>query len=230
MKLRKTRHADTTELQLTLVSLFKCWLGSSQLSDIDCAAMMALSDCATKRDHSGNSAIKLHDERVNVFSGYVCVCVCVWLASCSPYVRDSSLLRWTGEETVSSRAFQGDISTGGRMGKREGEYQGISSCNFLWMSTRCTFLFVSASLIVFQHLVPLSPSFGLFHDSFCMCGFRQSAPGSWCDEVMRRDVVIQQFQPKGHICSLSFALYMSASLFLYSYLSVYLLYWVCALP
>lgn len=39
-----------------------------------------------------------------------------------------------------------------------------------------------------------------------------SAPGSWCDEVMRGDVVIQQFLPKGHICSLSFGLYISLHL------------------
>lgn len=112
---------------------------------------------------------------------------------------------------MSSRAFQGDISTKGMIRMRR-----------LWSSGN---LPLSLSLDVSVMLFPVYLTFSLciflsffslplfYHDSPSVCGTTESALGSWCDEVMRRDVVIQQFQPKGHICSLSFAHSISVRIF-----------------
>lgn len=135
----------------------------------------------------------------------MCVCVCVW---CRPYVTDPSPLTWVREETVSSRAFQGDIRTEGGIKEDTGRRSGnlpLSLC--LDVCVMLSPVCYTLSLCVFLHLFPVCClSFSFYYDSLCVCGSRESAPGSCCDEVMRRDVVIQQFQPKGHICSLSFAL------------------------
>lgn len=101
------------------------------------------------------------------------------------------------------------------------------------MSVWCSFLFVLPLSMCFFLVSVLSlPLF--YHDGLSVCGSRESAPGSWCDEVMRRDVVIQQFQPKGHICSLSFAVSISVCISLAAYFALPLfislfIYWICTL-
>lgn len=79
--------------------------------------------------------------------------------------------------------------------------------HFLWMSALFPVCLLFFLLWVFPLCLPSLLSFSAFyHDRHSVFGSRESAPGSRCDKVMRRDVVIQQFQPKGHICSPSFAL------------------------
>lgn len=72
-----------------------------------------------------------------------------------------------------------------------------------------------------------------YHDSHSVFGFRECASGSCCDEIMRRDVVIQQFRPKGHICSLSFPLYIcrrvSLPLSTLTFYNTLCIFWVCTL-
>lgn len=108
------------------------------------------------------------------------------------------------EETASSRAFQGDGTTGVRIKEHGGEDLGISLHRFLFFFW---FLHPFARICFFQRLLPLRCLSLPFITTGCLCtALEESALGSWCDTVMRGDVVIQQFQPKGHICSLSFAL------------------------
>lgn len=137
------------------------------------------------------------------------------------------------EETESSGAFQGDIGTEGRIRMKRGRRSG----NLL------SSLSLDGRVALFPVCLTLSVCFSLFffslrlfyHDGLSVCGSRESAPGSWCDEVMRRDVVIQQFQPRGHICSLSFALSISVcislapTLALPVFISLFI-YGICTLP
>lgn len=132
------------------------------------------------------------------------------------------------KETVSSRASQGDISTEGRINKGGGRIFG--DLPFI-TSSGClrSFLFVCSSFVGFSSVSSLFAVVLclLSQQALCVCS-RESAPGSRCDKVMRGDVVIQQFQPKGHICSPSFALCICLCLSLpllppFFHLSIYLL-------
>lgn len=96
--------------------------------------------------------------------------------------------------------------------------------HFLWMFTLFPVCLLFFLLWVFPLCLPSLLSFSAFYHN------RHSvfAPGSRCDKVMRGDVVIQQFQPKGHICSPSFALCICLCLSLpllppFFHLSIYLL-------
>lgn len=122
-----------------------------------------------------------------------------------------------GEEGLaSSWASQGDDSTEERIKKHVGgvrlwESPLITFSNFLlpFPLLLCTFLRCFSSGASLR-----SPSSR--RGCLRMAQRRENAPGSLCDTVMRGDVVIQQFLPKGHICSLSFCSpYLSESLFIY---------------
>jgi len=130
--------------------------------------------------------------------------VCVYVASRSPYITDLITFRWVRGKTASFRVFQGGVGT--KRARRSENLSFIASTGCLCeaLSTLWTILCHSA------------------------CGFGESASGSQCDEVRRRDMVTQQFQPKGHICSLSFALHIclhlsSIIILLSIYFSVYAL-------
>lgn len=178
-------------------------------SNIDCDAMMAYSWlCHKNRPQwdSGNKVARWKSECILEAIQNACACV----ASCRPYVTDPSQRGCWGKRRCPPGPFKVISAQRGGWRKMEGEYLGIS---LYQLSKWCSFLFVSVCYSPPIFSLPPSPCL-LSWQSVCMCvcGSRESAPGSWCDEVMRRDVVIQQFQPKGHICSLSFALYISLHL------------------
>lgn len=132
----------------------------------------------------------------------VCVCVCVWRR---PYVTDPGPLRWVRKRQCLPGPFKVMAVQRGGLTEMEGEDLGISLHRFHFS------VCLTLALCVFLHLFPLCCLSLPFITTASLCvAPGESAPGSWCDTVMRRDMVIQQFQPQGHICSLSF-LYLSAS-------------------
>lgn len=129
-----------------------------------------------------------------------------------------------GEEgAVSSRAFQGDDSTGVRIEEDRAGWGGGFGLGISLHHLLSLFFFGSSTAsLVDSASFDCSSSGALFPLPFITTGCLRmaqrgkNAPGSLCDTVMRGDVVIQQFLPKGHICSLSFCSpYLSESLFIY---------------
>lgn len=165
------------------------------------------------------------------FGMWVCVCVFV-CASRRPYVTDPRQGGGWGRDSVLRGPFKVMATQRGRLRTIEGGKK-------TWESPfiALTFLFVSPPLNVFSSLsFFFVASLCLFVMTVPLCvAPGESALGSWCDTVMRRDMVIQQFQPKGHICSLSFGLYiclciyLSQSLFLLSPSLSLFIYWGCTL-
>lgn len=102
------------------------------------------------------------------------------------------------------------------------ETRGISLYLFLLTSMWCSRLPVSPSPMCFSPSLSsrcLSLAFNMTV-ALCVCVPGERAPGSGSDEVMRGDAVTQHFQPKGHICSLSFALYVCISCALPVFMSI----------
>lgn len=164
---------------------------------------------------SGKTGVKLHDERVLVFisDGSECEClrVCVWRRS---YVTDPRPTRCVRQRRRPPGPFKVMAPPGWELRRIEGGGFGNlpSSLSFFFW-----FFHPFARICFFQRLLPLHCLSLPFITTGCLCAApEESALGSWCDTVMRGDVVIQQFQPKGHICSLSFALHICPNLpFLY---------------
>lgn len=121
-----------------------------------------------------------------------------------------------GEEGVASLwAFQGDDSSGVRI-KEDivgGGFGNLPSSPSLFFLVPFPLLLCTFFRLLLLWCLPVQ--------SFITTGLsahgteEENAPGSLCDTVMRGDGVIQQFLPKGHICSLSFCSpYLSESLFI----------------
>lgn len=192
----------------------------SELTNVDRRTIMAFFDCATKQDHNGSPAVKLRDERVNVFCRQfrigVCVCVCVW---CSPYVTDPSPLRWVRGEAVSSRAFQGEAGTEGRIEEDRGTRSGIlpSSPPLVCLSQPRSVCFPPVSL-----LCAASPCLSSW-PSLCAWLQRKCSGFTmwWSNEKRRGDSAVSAQRP--HLLSFLCSLYLSPSPPLSHSLSLYLL-------
>lgn len=148
--------------------------------------------------------------------------VCVWRRR---YVTDPRPVPWVRKGRRHPGPFKVMTALGWELRRIEWGW-GVGGA-LVWESPFITF---SLSLFFFWFLYcfACAPSFdcsssgALFPLPFITTGCLRmaqrgkSAPGSLCDTVMRGDVVIQQFLPKGHICSLSFCSpYLSESLFIY---------------
>lgn len=145
--------------------------------------------------------------------------VCVWRRR---YVTDPRPVPWVGKGRRRPGPFKVMTALGwelrrieqGGCGGRGGGALGISlhhllSLFFLW------FLYWFRLCAFLRRLLLRSALSACLSSRRAVCAWHRGeggggvAPGSLCNTVMRGDVVIQQFLPKGHICSLSFLLPVS---------------------